>query len=101
MDVTGRRLAKARLPEGVAGVALLHAMIGARLGEDADEDDAGQVVVGIETDRGPWVAALIGWPIQDSTRSRTTTPSSPPSMPTGTSGERGTFRRSARPDTVC
>ena len=59
MDVTGRRLAKARLPEGVAGVARLHAMIGEQLGEDADEDDAGQVEVGIETDRGPWVQALI------------------------------------------
>ena len=59
MDVTGRRLAKARLPEGVAGIARLHAMIGEQLGEDADEEDAGQVAVGIETDRGPWVAALI------------------------------------------
>jgi transposase len=58
MDVTGRRLAKARLPEGVAGIARLHAMIGGELGRDADEDDAGQVAVGIETDRGPWVQAL-------------------------------------------
>jgi transposase len=59
MDAGGRRLAKARLPEGVAGIARLHAMIGEQLGEDADEDDAGQVAVGIETDRGPWVAALV------------------------------------------
>jgi transposase len=59
MDVTGRRLARARLPEGVAGIARLHAMIGGQLGQDADEDDAGQVAVGIETDRGPWVQALI------------------------------------------
>jgi transposase len=59
MDAGGRRLAKARLPEGVAGIARLHAMIGEQLGEDADEDDAGQVAIGIETDRGPWVAALI------------------------------------------
>jgi transposase len=59
MSVMGRRLAKARLPEGVAGIARLHAMIGEQLGEDADEDDAGQVAVGIETDRGPWVQALI------------------------------------------
>jgi transposase len=59
MDARGRRLAKVRLPEGVAGIARLHAMLGEQLGEDADEDDAGQVVVGIETDRGPWVAALI------------------------------------------
>jgi transposase len=55
MDVTGRRLAKARLPEGVAGIARLHAMIGEQLGGD----DAGQVAIGIETDRGPWVQALI------------------------------------------
>jgi transposase len=59
MDGAGRRLAKARLPEGVAGIARLHAMIGEQLGDDADEDDAGQVAVGIETDRGPWVAALV------------------------------------------
>jgi transposase len=59
MDASGRRLAKARLPEGVAGLARLYAMIGGLLGEEADEEDAGQVVVGIETDRGPWVAALI------------------------------------------
>src|SRR5947208_1462615 len=59
MDSAGRRLAKARLPEGVAGIARLHAMSGEQLGEDADEDDAGQVAIGIETDRGPWVAALI------------------------------------------
>jgi transposase len=59
MDAGGRRLAKARLPEGVAGIARLHAMVGGQLGEDADEEDAAQVAVGIETDRGPWVAALI------------------------------------------
>ena len=62
MDAAGRTLAKARLPEGVAGIARLHAMIGAQLGqhaEDAGEDAAGQVQVGIETDRGPWVQALI------------------------------------------
>ncbi|MCA1705011.1 MAG: IS110 family transposase, partial [Actinobacteria bacterium] len=56
MDATGRRLAKARLPEGVAGMARLHAMIGEQLGEDAE---VAEVAVGIETDRGPWVAALV------------------------------------------
>ena len=56
MDSAGRRLAKARLPEGVAGVARLHAMIGEHLGGEVDE---AEVRVGIETDRGPWVAALI------------------------------------------
>ena len=57
-DGTGRRLGKARLPEGVAGIAGLHALIG----QFADPDDpagSGQVLVGIETDRGPWVAALV------------------------------------------
>ena len=60
MDAGGRTLAKARLPEGVAGIARLHAMVGAQLGDDADgADTADQVKVGIETDRGPWVQALI------------------------------------------
>jgi transposase len=57
MDGSGRRLAKARLPEGVAGMARLHAMIGDQVGETPDED--AEVVIGIETDRGPWVAALV------------------------------------------
>jgi hypothetical protein len=52
----GRRLAKARLPEGVAGIARLHAMLGEHLDPEVD---IAQVVVGIETDRGPWVHALV------------------------------------------
>ena len=56
MDEAGKVLAKRRLPEGVAGMAQLHELIGGSLGEDADE---AEVVVGIETDRGPWVAALV------------------------------------------
>jgi transposase len=60
MDVSGRRLAKARLPEGMAGMARLHAMIGQVLGDDVGvEDVAGEVRIGIETDRGPWVRALV------------------------------------------
>ena len=55
MDQAGGTLARARLPEGVAGMARLHAMIGEQLGEDAE---AAEVRVGIETDRGLWVAAL-------------------------------------------
>ena len=58
MDGSGRRLAKARLPEGMAGMTRLHAMIGQALG-DAVEDDAVEVKIGIETDRGPWVQALV------------------------------------------
>jgi Transposase/Transposase IS116/IS110/IS902 family len=57
-DATGRRLGKARLPEGVAGIARLHALIGEFTDPD-DEVGAGQVLVGIETDRGPWVTALV------------------------------------------
>lgn len=55
-DETGRRLAKARLPEGIAGIARLHELIGRFLPEDAGPD---QVKIGIETDRGPWVTALV------------------------------------------
>ena len=56
MGEAGSVLAKKRLPEGPAGIAQLHALIGAHLGEDAD---GAEVIVGIETDRGPWVAALV------------------------------------------
>ena len=60
MDATGRRLSKATLPEGIAGMTRLHAMIAAALDPDADLDaQADQVKIGIETDRGPWVQALI------------------------------------------
>jgi transposase len=56
MNEAGTVLAKRRLPEGVAGIAQLHELIGRCLGEDAD---GAEVIVGIETDRGPWVTALI------------------------------------------
>jgi transposase len=49
-------LAKRRLPEGVAGMSQLHELIGRFLPADAGE---AEVVIGIETDRGPWVAALV------------------------------------------
>jgi transposase len=58
MDASGRVLARARLPEGAAGMARLHAMIGEHLGQDADDASA-RVQVGIETDRGLWVTALV------------------------------------------
>ncbi len=54
MNEQGESLAAKRLPEGAEGMTALHAL----LAEHAQE--AGQVVVGIETDRGLWVAALIG-----------------------------------------
>lgn len=56
VDEAGRRLVRRRLPEGVEGLAALHALIADHLDEDAEPE---QVVVGIETDRGPWVGALI------------------------------------------
>src|SRR4051794_29129945 len=61
-DERGRGLAARRLPEGVAGLAQLHALLADHLG---DQDEPGSVLVGIETDRGPWVQALIaaGYPV--------------------------------------
>jgi transposase len=56
VDHAGVVLARRRLPEGVVGLATLHGLIADHLGE-GDEPD--QVLVGIETDRGPWVQALI------------------------------------------
>ena len=56
MDAAGRVLARRRLPEGVAGMARLHELVGQQLGADAED---AEVVIGIETDRGPWVAALV------------------------------------------
>jgi len=64
VDSDGKRLGRARLPEGMTGMTRLHALIAEHLDEaDLDSDTgmlaAGRVVVGIETDRGPWVAALL------------------------------------------
>jgi hypothetical protein len=56
VDAGGRRLARRRLEEGVVGIAGLHALIAEHLDAGAEPD---QVVVGIETDRGPWVQALL------------------------------------------
>jgi transposase len=55
-DDTGRRLAARRLPEGIAGIAVLHGLVADHLPPEAGPE---QVVVGIETDRGPWVQALL------------------------------------------
>src|SRR5580700_1440565 len=56
MNEAGKVLARKRLPEGVAGMARLHALVGAHLGEGEEDTE---VIAGIETDRGPWVQALI------------------------------------------
>ncbi|OOK80280.1 transposase family protein [Mycobacterium kansasii] len=53
MNEAGRRLASRRLSEGITGMRQLHELIGVH----AEEPD--QVVVGIETDRGLWVQALV------------------------------------------
>jgi transposase len=52
-DEAGTRLGKARLPEGIGGMGRFHELVAGLV------DDPGQVVVGIETDRGLWVQALI------------------------------------------
>jgi transposase len=54
-DEQGRVLTRARLPEGIAGITRLHALIGQFAGTDAVP---AEVAVGIETDRGLWVTAL-------------------------------------------
>jgi transposase len=56
VDGDGRRLTRRRLPEGIEGLSVLHALIADHLPEDAEPE---QVLIGIETDRGPWVQALI------------------------------------------
>ena len=53
MNSDGARLEAKRLPEGVEGLARLHALIA----EHAS--DPSEVVVGIETERGMWVQSLI------------------------------------------
>ena len=54
MNQTGDRLAVKRLPEGLDGLAALHGLI-------ADHaNDPSEVIIGIETERGMWVQALIG-----------------------------------------
>jgi transposase len=53
MDEAGTRLASRRLPEGIAGIGEFHQLLARHA------DDPGQVVIGIETDRGLWVTALV------------------------------------------
>jgi transposase len=63
VDDAGRRLARARLADGLDGLSRLHALIAEHSPEEwADlpaEEAARRVVLGIETDRGLWVQALI------------------------------------------
>jgi len=55
-DDQGRLLARRRLPEGIGGMTRLHELVADHLG---DEGEPQEVLIGIETDRGPWVAALV------------------------------------------
>jgi transposase len=63
VDDQGRRLARKRLPEGLDGITGLHALIGQFCPEKWADLEPGEaaarVKVGIETDRGQWVQALI------------------------------------------
>jgi transposase len=54
-DQDGKVLKRARLPEGMAGMSRFHELVGRFVPEDAEPSD---VLVCIETDRGPWVRAL-------------------------------------------
>ncbi len=53
MNQAGDELASRRLPEGLDGIGRLHELIAQYAGDPAD------VVIGIETDRGLWVDALV------------------------------------------
>ena len=53
MNEAGERLASRRLPEGLVGIRGFHELVASHA------VDAGEVVVGIETDRGLWVHALV------------------------------------------
>ncbi len=49
----GKRLGGGRLPEGMEGIARFHDLVGRHV------DEPGEVVIGIETDRGLFVTALV------------------------------------------
>jgi transposase len=53
VDQEGEILAKGRVAEGIEGIARLHAIVA----EHAEEPE--EAIVGIETDRGLWVGALL------------------------------------------
>jgi transposase len=52
-DAEGKRLAKARLPEGVEGIVRFHELVNSHIEEPSD------VIIGMETDRGLFVTALV------------------------------------------
>jgi hypothetical protein len=56
LNDAGLLLVQRRLPEGLAGIATLHELVAEHLDPEGEPD---QVLVGIETERGPWVQALL------------------------------------------
>ena len=52
-DENGKRVGGGRLPEGVEGIGRFHDLVAKHV------EDPGQVVIGIETDRGLFVTALV------------------------------------------
>ena len=63
VDGDGKLLVRRRLPEGLEGVTRMHSLIAAQMPDDwisrDPDEDAASVKIGIETDRGSWVAALV------------------------------------------
>jgi len=63
VDDNGRVVVRRRLPEGLEGITRLHGLIAEHVPEgwaDLDPADAAAMVkVGLETERGSWVAALV------------------------------------------
>ncbi len=63
VDDDGKVLVRRRLPEGIEGVTRLHSLVASQMPDDwvdrDPEEAAALVKVGIETDRGSWVAALV------------------------------------------
>jgi hypothetical protein len=53
MNDAGDKFAARRLPEGLDGVRSFHELVAGHI------DDPSEVIVGIETDRGMWVTALV------------------------------------------
>lgn len=53
MDDDGKKLASRRLPEGLDGIRVFHELVADHIVDPAE------VIVGIETDRGLWVTALV------------------------------------------
>ena len=74
VDEAGKVLARRRLSEGLEGITRLHALVAEQMPDDWSDLDPGEAAargkVGIETDRGSWVGALVAadWRCFRSTR---------------------------------